>query len=504
MGTGAHKKNGMVTMDAAEMLPMKPNESPEVQDTTGHSGIHLKRSLGLFNGVAIISGIIIGSGIFVSPKGVLLETGSIGLALVVWTLSGFLCLLGAHCFAELGTCITKSGAQYAYLQEAFGPLSAFLYMWIFLLITAPTANAIIALTFAEYIVYPFFPDCQSPEVAIRLLAAGAIALLTFVNCASVNVATKVQNVFTVIKILALCTVIFTGLVQLIRGETKHFDNAFEGSNTNPGSIALAFYSGLFSYSGWYSLNFLTEELKNPYRNLPWAIWISLPLVTVIYVLANVAYFTILTPAEILGSDAVAVSFAMKMFGMMAWVMPVFVACSTFGSLNGCIMSVSRLFFVGAREGQLPEALALISLNTYTPIPSLMFECTMSLFYLGVQDIFMLINICSFVEALVAGVSVAALLYLRYSKPNLKRPIKVNLAAPTIFLIISVFLVVIPIVLTPQDTLYAVIVIITGIPVYWIFILWKKKPKVIRRLNQKFTILVQRAIMGVPGEEYKLD
>ncbi|CAH1795816.1 unnamed protein product, partial [Owenia fusiformis] len=472
--------------------------------TTENAGVHLKRSLGLFNGVALIAGTIIGSGIFVSPKGVLMESGSIGVALVIWTISGFMCLVGAHCLAELGTCITKSGGQYAYIQEAFGPLVGFLYMWTFILISAPTANAVIALTFAEYVIYPFFPDCPSPDLAIRLLAAGAITLLTFVNCASVNVASKVQNVFTVIKIVALCTVILTGIVKLIQGDVRLFDNAFEGSNTNPGSIALAFYSGLFSYSGWYALNFLTEELKNPYRTLPWAIWISIPLVTVIYVLANVAYFAILTKDEILGSDAVAVSFAMKMFGMMAWVMPVFVACSTFGSLNGCIMSVSRLFFVGAREGQLPEALALVSLATYTPIPSLIFECVMSLLYLLVEDVFTLINMCSFMEALAAGVSVASLLFLRYSQPKLKRPIKVNLASPTVFIVISVFLVVIPIVLTPRDTLYAVIVMATGVPVYWIFVLWKDKPKAIRRLNQTCTTYIQRMIMGVHGEEDKID
>jgi len=132
--------------------------------------IKLKKELGLHNGVAIIVGVIVGSGIFVSPKGVLQEAGSVGLALLIWVFCGVISLVGAICYAELGTMILKSGADYAYIRESFGNLPAFLYLWVALIVIIPTGNAIAALTFANYVLEPLF-SCEAPPEAASLLAA---------------------------------------------------------------------------------------------------------------------------------------------------------------------------------------------------------------------------------------------------------------------------------------------------------------------------------------------
>jgi len=136
--------------------------------------VQLKRTLGLHNGVALVVGLIIGSGIFVSPKGVLQEIGSVAGSLIVWVVCGVISLTGALCYSELGTSMPRSGADYAYITEAFGSLPGFLFLWSAVIILMPTGIAISSLTFAYYILQPVFPTCEPPESAVRLIAASAI------------------------------------------------------------------------------------------------------------------------------------------------------------------------------------------------------------------------------------------------------------------------------------------------------------------------------------------
>lgn len=140
-------------------------------DGASEGKVALKRKITLFNGVAIIVGTIIGSGIFVSPTGVFLQTHSAQVSIVVWLVSGLFSAMGALCYAELGTFISRPGGDYAYMYEAFGPLVAFVGLWLQLLVLRPTTQAIVALTFAHYAVAPFFPDCEPPAASVQLLAA---------------------------------------------------------------------------------------------------------------------------------------------------------------------------------------------------------------------------------------------------------------------------------------------------------------------------------------------
>nr|XP_048676287.1 large neutral amino acids transporter small subunit 2 isoform X3 [Caretta caretta] len=278
-------------------------------DQLAEGGVGLKKEIGLVSACGIIIGNIIGSGIFVSPKGVLENAGSVGLALLVWIITGLITAVGALCYAELGVTIPKSGGDYAYVKDIFGGLAGFLRLWIAVLVIYPTNQAVIALTFANYVLHPLFSTCLAPESGLRLLAGVCLLLLTWVNCASVRWATRVQDVFTAGKLLALALIIIMGIVQICKGhyywlEPRHAFEAF--TPVDVGMVALAFLQGSFAYGGWNFLNYVTEELVDPYRNLPRAIFISIPVVTFVYVFANVAYVTAMSPQELLASNAVAV------------------------------------------------------------------------------------------------------------------------------------------------------------------------------------------------------
>nr|CAH7767158.1 unnamed protein product [Callosobruchus chinensis] len=362
------------TNDLASPTEMKLTSAMngEIDTDTDNGKVKMKKHMGLLEGVAIILGIIFGSGIFISPKGIIEETNSVGLSLVVWVLCGLLSMIGALCYAELGTSIPKSGGDYAYINEAFGALPSFLYLWAANIIFVPTTNAIMGLTFAKYVIQPFFPQCMMPDFGVRLVAACIICFLSFLNGFNVKATVRLQNVFMFCKIGALVLIIIIGVVWMSLGNVDHFQNSFADSTTNPGKIAKAFYSGIFTYSGWNYLNFMTEELKNPFVNLPRAIFISLPLVTGIYVLANMAYLSALTPDELLSSDAIAVTFGNAILGKFAAILPVMVAISAFGGLSVHIMTSSRMLYVGARNGHFPVMLGHLNLKNLTPLPSLIF------------------------------------------------------------------------------------------------------------------------------------
>lgn len=460
--------------------------------------ICLKPKMGLMNGITVIVGSIIGSGIFVSPKGVLVNTGSVGMSLVVWVVSGIFSTIGAYCYAELGCMITKSGADYAYIMESFGPFVAFLRLWVECMIVRPCSQAVVALTFSFYVLRPIFPDCEPPDASVRFLACLCICLLTFVNCWDVKWATRVQDLFTFGKLFALTIIIGTGFVQLSYGNVQYFN--FEGTEKDVTKIALSFYSGLFAYNGWNYLNFVIEELKDPHRNLPKAIFISCGLVTFVYTMTVVAFHTTLSVLEVAGAEAVAVTFADRLYGVMAWIVPVFVAMSTFGGVNGILFTSSRLFYAGAEQGQMPRILAMIQIKHMTPAPAVIFMALLSLLYLCSSDIYALINYVGFATWLAIGLAVVCLPYLRWKRPDLPRPIKVPLIFPIIYILASIFITVVPMMADPVGTGFGALIIATGVPVYFIFVYWENKPKPVRHAIDSSTKFMQKLFIVLPSEK----
>uniref|UniRef100_A0A3P8WI85 b(0,+)-type amino acid transporter 1 n=1 Tax=Cynoglossus semilaevis TaxID=244447 RepID=A0A3P8WI85_CYNSE len=441
---------------------------------------NLERGVGLIGAISFIAGTMIGSGIFISPQYVLLSIGSPGAALVIWACCGLIAMLGGLCYAELGTVITESGGEYIYMLRTFGKLVAFMFVFSFVAVMRPASATGLALSVSEYVVAPFY-GCSPPEIVVKAVAAAVILLLSVVNCMSVRLATGVQVVSMVVKLMGLAVIIIGGAVMLFKGNTQNFDNFFEGTNVGASAIGLSFYQGLWSYDGWNTLNFLTEELKRPEVNLPRAVIIAISLVTGLYLLVNVSYLTVMTPKELVSSSAVAVTWN-KVLGSWGWIMSVAAALSAFGSLNGTFFSGGRVCFVAAREGHMPDILAMAHIHRLTPSPALIFTTIVSLVVLIPGDFQTIVNFF-FTAWIFYGITLAGLLYLKIKKPELPRPYKVPIILPILVLIAAVFLVLAPIVDNPQiEYLYVTLFILSGILIYIPFIYYKLCPNLLTKLT----------------------
>ncbi|XP_055549322.1 b(0,+)-type amino acid transporter 1 isoform X2 [Wyeomyia smithii] len=496
-GDGTKDGNGNIGRGTSETAETDSSGTGGMRDSLEGTGsaqndlIHLKRRVGLFSGVALIVGTMIGSGIFVSPSGLLVRTGSIGVSFIIWMACGLLSLLGALAYAELGTMNTSSGAEWAYFMDAFGAWPAFLFSWVSTLVLKPSQMAIICLSFAQYAVEAFVAECDPPQTVVKMVAILAIVCILFVNCYSVNLGMAVQNVFTSAKLIAVLIVICGGAYKLFQGNTQHLQNAFSGPMPSMGAIATAFYTGLWAYDGWNNLNYVTEEIQNPSKNLPRSIIIGIPLVTLCYALINVSYLAAMSPTEMIESEAVAITFGNRILGVMAWLMPLSVTISTFGSANGTLFAAGRLCFAASREGHLLDILSYVHVRRLTPAPGLIFHSLIASAMVLYGTIDSLIDFFSFTAWIFYGGAMLALIVMRYTKPNYPRPYKVPLIIPILVMIISGYLVVAPIIEKPQiEYLYAVLFIFAGLFFYVPFVHLGYHPKFMGNVTLFFQMLFE--------------
>uniref|UniRef100_A0A8C9QY84 b(0,+)-type amino acid transporter 1 n=1 Tax=Scleropages formosus TaxID=113540 RepID=A0A8C9QY84_SCLFO len=463
--------------------------------------LKLKRELGLLRAVSLVIGTMIGSGIFISPQYIVQEVRSPGASLVIWAVGGLVALLAALSFAELGTIIRESGGEFIYVLRIYGKLPAFFVAFTFLVVVKPMGGAASSLSFAKYVLAPLYPECPPPDVPLKCTAVVVLLLVAIVNILSVHLSMSIQVFFVVAKLVGLLVIVFGGFVTLANGHVGSLQNAFEGTVLGVSDIGIALYQGLWCYAGWYNLNYVTEELKRPEVNLPRALLIAIPTVTVLYLLVNVSYLTAMTPRELMSSTAVAVTWGNKVLGSWGWLMSIAAALSAFGSLNGSFFSGGRLCFVAAREGHMksisPDILAMAHVHRLTPLPALTFKTVLALVVLIPGDFESIINYFSFTAWFFYGITVSGLLYLKIKKPEMRGSYKTPIFVPILVIIAAVFLVLAPIIDQPKiEYLYVTLFILSGSIIYVPFIHYKLCPGFL----DKVTMFLQLFLEVAPADK----
>ncbi|KAK4877142.1 hypothetical protein RN001_009648 [Aquatica leii] len=473
--------------------------------------VQLKREMSLFAAINMILGVMIGSGIFVSASTALKHSGSVAMCIIVWIVCGIISLLGALTFAELGTVVPRSGAEYAFYMDAFGPLHrfwgklpAFLCSWVYVIALRPAEVAVITLTFAEYTCQPLFEyiglcNIADQENFKKLLAILILGIITYINVASVKLFVKVQNVFSSFKVLACVVVILGGLYEFAKGNFGNLNKGFEGTNLAPKNIALAFYSGLWAYDGWNSVTTVTEELKSPEKNILRSISISVPIVTILYVFMNISYMTALSVPEMISDTAVAVLFGERVLGPLQFLIPLGVGCATFGCALSIQFSVTRICFVAGQDGHMIECLSYIHYKRLTPVPAVILQGILTLIYILIGNIGELIDFASFLIWVGYGFAMIALLVLRKTKKDANRPYRAPTWIVIFITLVAIFLAVIPMITDPSTKyLGAIGFMVLGAFVYYWFVYKRNRP----RIMNKITYWIQVLLQVVPGQAHE--
>lgn len=410
---------------------------------TQESTSGFKKEIGLFSGINVLVGIIIGSGVFYLGSYILLNTNmSMGYALLAWIIGGVISLLGGLCFAELGAMMPKAGGMYVYLSEAYHPVVGFMNEWTSMLISGAGSNAALAIAFPTALAVLF----PMSNVTTKVIAVTAIIVLSVVNYLGVRFGAWVQNVFTVAKVIPLVLIILLGIFGGSQSpDLSLAPRAGEGIGSIITMVALAVMTSMWAYDGWTNLNSVAEEIKKPQRNLPRAIIIALVFITVIYTLFNFAVYRVMPFDQIkslidsgqvyLGTEA-----AKTLMGVGGGVLvAVTMAISMFGSLNGCIMAFPREYYALGNDGAFFKAFGKLHPKFKTPGTAIIYQCIISIALVLLRNLNQLTALVVFASLSFKLLTVFAVVIFRKKQPSLERPYKVPLAYVTVTVTCLAFL-----------------------------------------------------------------
>ena len=375
----------------------------------------LPRSLGLWSAIALVIGSVIGSGLFRSPAGVANRLPGAGAMLLVWVMGGVFALCGVLTLAEIASAYPRTGGLYVFLKEGWGRLAAFLFGWSELVIIRAAALGAISTTFAEYFlrVLGYDPGVAPYDAWAHYLAALAIGLTAIFNIVGVRLGSAVQIVTTIAKYGGLLLIVILAFAIGLPRTGGNFTPAFPPGSITVGAFGLALVSALWAYDGWADLSFIGGEVRDPRRTLPRALIGGALAVMAIYILANVAYLSVLSVEEMRTSRLVAADVSERLIGASgAQMVSIIVMLSTFGALNGALMTTPRIFFAMADDGMLFRRIASVHPTFRTPWAAITLAACLGIVFVLLRTFEQLAD--TFVTAILPfyGLGVASIFVLR--------------------------------------------------------------------------------------------
>ena len=487
----------------------------------------LKRSLGLIDATMIVAGSMIGSGIFIVSCDMARAVGSAGYLILLWIITGIITVMAALSYGELAGMMPKAGGQFVYIQRAFGNLTSFLYGWTVFTVISTGVIAAVAVAFMKYSAI-FFPSLNNEILVVsfsplsfgkgaggeadfaitigQIYAIASIVLLTFINTRGVNSGKMIQTVFTSAKLLALFALIILGIGIGLKHDTlaQNFSHAWEASTTTfkdgvitivpiagialLGAMGSTIINSLFSADAWNNVTFIAGEIKEPKKNIPKSLFLGTLIVTVIYVLANVAYLSLLPlkgdPAatnaigmgiQFATNDRVGSAAASMIFGDTAlFIMAGLIMVSTFGCNNGLILAGARVYYAMAKEKLFFSRAGNINKNS-VPANALWYQCIWASALCLTGTYKDLVAYSTFASMIFYIVTITGIFVLRRKEPNVDRPYKAfgYPLIPAFYILAALAICIILIIYDGRNTGFGLVCVAAGIPVYFLTVGRKK-------------------------------
>ncbi len=455
-----------------------------------------KRSLSLLDGILLVVGSMIGSGIFIVSTDIVQHLGSAAWLLVVWLLSGFITLAAALSYGELSGMYPKAGGQYVYLREAYGSLFGFLYGWSFFAVIQTGTIAAVGVAFAKFAAY-LWPSLGEQHIllqigvfsikASQLVAIGLILLLTFINAQGVNGSKWIQSIFTFAKIAAIVLLVVCGLwaghsvwqmnwhnawtAFSIADTTMQISHELLQGKALIFALGAAMVGALFSSDAWNNVTFIAAEIKKPERNIGLSLLIGTVLVTILYLSMNIMYLNVLSIQEIAHApdQRVALAAAMKIFGSAGTtIIAVMIMISTFGCNNGLILSGARVYYTMAQDGMFLKAAQQLN-KKGVPAKALWMQAIWASLLCLSGKYGDLLDFIIFTVLLFYILTIAGIFILRKKQPQLERPYKAfgYPFIPFIYLLLASSICIILLITKTTFAGGGLLIVLIGLPIYYI-------------------------------------